>query len=586
MARRTRAIVAAAAAAVFMALGPVAAHAAVTVAFAGGELTVTSDGAGDRVDIDRDAAGVIRVDVGDDGSFEFSGSATVANTTRIIVNAGNGDDNITLNEALGALPASTLNGGDGNDALTGASGGDTVIGGVGDDVLVSRGQMDQVIGGDGADAITGGDANDTIQADAGDDTIIWNPGDDTDVTDGGAGFDVNRVNGGGGAEQFTLARSSGTVFRFDRVNPAPFSIDGQNFERMRLEAGGGDDTFTAANDLTGLLGALEVNMGAGGVQAFDGSDLPDLVTAGSGTEQINTQEGADVYTWATGDAVDAVNLGTGTDEVAVSGSPNADGFEATAIATTLRVTTAGGSTNVDVEGANRLTVDAGAGNDDFTATPNLTDLVAVDVTGGADEDSIFGAAGAETLRGGAGNDTITANGGDDLLFGDGGTDTLTGGAGRDSFFCGGLGDTLDATAEDLVAADCLPPAAGGPPPAPELPAGFRGFAAPIARGRTGDLVVTVRNTHTALVRVRLGGTESAPRGAARVFTYKAVTKTIQPGARARYTLRAPAKLRRALRRTLARRVRLVRRPRITAINVATGGRTTTRPRIVVRRRAR
>jgi hypothetical protein len=201
------------------------------------------------------------------------------------------------------------------------------------------------------------------------------------------------------------------------------------------------------------------------------------------------------------------------------------------------------------------------------------------VGGGGDNDQLVGTDGPEIFRGGDGDDTIVAGGGDDELHGDAGTDNLVGGAGRDSFFCGGLGDTLDATAEDIVAADCLPPAA---PPGGGLPPGFTGFSAPRASGRTGNLIVTVRNTHTAPITVRTSASEAIPRTAAAVFRYRAATRTIQPGARARITLRASAKLRRALKKRLAKNGRLVRRPRITVTNVATGGRRTVRPRIKVR----
>ena len=58
----------------------------------------------------------------------------------------------------------------------------------------------------------------------GDDRMIWNPGDDTDLNEGGDGTDTVEVNGGNGAEVFTVT-ANGTRVRFDRLDPAPFSID-------------------------------------------------------------------------------------------------------------------------------------------------------------------------------------------------------------------------------------------------------------------------------------------------------------------------------------------------------------------------
>ena len=77
---------------------------------------------------------------------------------------------------------------------------------------------------------------------AGDDRMIWNPGDDTDLHEGGDGNDTSEVNGGNGDEQFT-ATANGTRVRFDRVDPAPFSIDIGTTENLVLNMNGGNDTF-------------------------------------------------------------------------------------------------------------------------------------------------------------------------------------------------------------------------------------------------------------------------------------------------------------------------------------------------------
>jgi Ca2+-binding RTX toxin-like protein len=78
--------------------------------------------------------------------------------------------------------------------------------------------------GDGDDNLTGGDADDQVFGQLGNDTFIWNPGDDTDLNEGAGGSDTVRVNGGNGAETFTVT-ANGTRVRFDRLTPAPFSID-------------------------------------------------------------------------------------------------------------------------------------------------------------------------------------------------------------------------------------------------------------------------------------------------------------------------------------------------------------------------
>ncbi len=91
--------------------------------------------------------------------------------------------------------------------------------------------------------------------------MIWNPGDDTDLNEGGAGTDTVEVNGGGGTEQFTTT-ANGTRVRFDRLDPAPFSIDIGTSEQLVLNANGGDDRFSATGNLAALI-AITVDGGTG-----------------------------------------------------------------------------------------------------------------------------------------------------------------------------------------------------------------------------------------------------------------------------------------------------------------------------------
>ena len=91
--------------------------------------------------------------------------------------------------------------------------------------------------------------------------MIWNPGDDTDLNEGGENTDTVEVNGGGGAEQFTTT-ANGTRVRFDRLNPAPFSIDIGTSENLVLNANGGDDSFSATGNLAALI-KITVDGGAG-----------------------------------------------------------------------------------------------------------------------------------------------------------------------------------------------------------------------------------------------------------------------------------------------------------------------------------
>src|SRR5690242_19733022 len=242
---------------------------AVTATFTPGVglLSAIGDNLNNTITFSRNAAGNILVNGG--AVSIKGGTPTVANTGRIQGFGLGGDDNLALDEANGALPAAQLFGGAGNDVLTGGSGSDQLFGQAGNDTLLGRGGNDLLFAGDGNDTLTGGDADDQVFGQRGVDRMIWNPGDDTDLDEGGEGVDTVEVNGGNGAEQFTTT-ANGARVRFDRVSPAPFSIDVGTSENLVLNANGGDDTFAATGNLAALV-KLAVDGGAGNDRLLGGN---------------------------------------------------------------------------------------------------------------------------------------------------------------------------------------------------------------------------------------------------------------------------------------------------------------------------
>jgi hypothetical protein len=157
---------------------------------------LTPSGGQDAVTVE-DLAGTrlrtINSDLANDGA---------ADTT--IVNAGEGDDAITVTGAAGsatvtgALRTLNLRGAEaGSDALTinGRGGKDridasglgaavlklTADGGTGDDTLLGSRGDDALLGGNDNDAIDGNQGNDTAFMGANDDRFTWDPGDGSDV---------------------------------------------------------------------------------------------------------------------------------------------------------------------------------------------------------------------------------------------------------------------------------------------------------------------------------------------------------------------------------------------------------------------
>src|SRR5207302_3684636 len=118
--------------------------------------------------------------------------------------------------------------------------------------------------------------------------MIWNPGDGSDLMEGGDGIDTAEVNGGNGAEIFTLT-ANGSRVRFDRVSPAPFSLDIGTTENFVLNMNGGDDVFTAGNGLANLINLT-----------IDGGDGNDTITGGDGNDTLLGGSGNDVITGGRG----------------------------------------------------------------------------------------------------------------------------------------------------------------------------------------------------------------------------------------------------------------------------------------------
>jgi Ca2+-binding RTX toxin-like protein len=247
-----------------------------------GVLALVGDANSNAIAAGRNGAGTILANGG--AVAILGGTPTVANTKLIQVFGVGAGDTIALDESKGALPRANLFGGGGNDALTGGSGGDQLFGQGGDDTLTGAGGNDLMFGGNGDDVLTGGDGDDQMFGQGGDDRMIWNPGDDTDLTEGGVGTDTVEVNGGGGAEVFTVT-ANGTRVRFDRLDPAPFALDIGTTEDLVLNANGGDDRFSATGNLAALI-RLTVDGGAGN-DTIGGGNGADTLLGGDGNDAID-----------------------------------------------------------------------------------------------------------------------------------------------------------------------------------------------------------------------------------------------------------------------------------------------------------
>src|SRR5438874_845717 len=83
-----------------------------------------------------------------------------------------------------------------------------------------------------------------------------------------------------------------------------------------------------------------------------------------------------------------------------------------------------------------------AGNDKITVDESNGAMPAVNLFGGAGNDTLTGGSGGDMLFGQDGNDILLGKGGNDLLFGGAGNDTLTGGDGDDQMLGGDGNDRI------------------------------------------------------------------------------------------------------------------------------------------------
>jgi hypothetical protein len=238
----------------------------------------------------------VEVDVGDDGSADFSFAR--GDISAIKVKLGDGNDSVRVDDP--------------NRLFTNSI---------------------RFKGGDGNDTVVGGRGNDTAYLGGGNDTFVWNPGDGSDVIEGQDGSDTMLFNGAAVPEQVTLSANGGRL-RFFRVQ-ANVTMDTDGVEIVDFNALGGVDNVTV-DDLTGtdvtetnldLAGALGGNDADGAidnvvVNGTDGDDTIRIDGNGSGANVTGLATAVSIeHADTTVDTTDTLSVHTrgGTDSVVPSG---------------------------------------------------------------------------------------------------------------------------------------------------------------------------------------------------------------------------------------------------------------------------
>jgi Ca2+-binding RTX toxin-like protein len=242
--------------------------------------------------------------------FENGQVATFAQTiiAARTLNGTNGNDALT-----GDRNDDTLNGGNGNDLLYGRTGNDTLNGDNGADKLFGEGGDDRLYGVDDNDELWGGAGNDYLNGGNGADLLVggtgndqlWG-GNDNDRLDGGDGDDL--LDGSNGADD--LYGGAGND-----------SLDGGNDGDL-LGSGDGDDKILGGNGADVIIAGVGVDTIDGGLDNdfIDAGAGDDSIVGNLGTDFVVSGTGNDIISTGLGDDIVAFNKGDGNDTILTASS--------------------------------------------------------------------------------------------------------------------------------------------------------------------------------------------------------------------------------------------------------------------------
>src|SRR5262245_12625699 len=356
-------------------------------------------------------------------------------TDQLIVNGGTGNDTIDASAVVAGAIALTLNGGAGNDTIVGSQGNDLVNGGTGNDVALLGAGNDTFVWnpGDGSDTVEGQVGFDTLvfnganiaekidisanggrvrfsrdvatitmdlngveridfHALGGADNIVINDLSGTDLAAGGVLVDLAGTLGGaagdGAVDTVTANGTAGDdairLFSFNggQFNggigilgtPAGIVVTHQEAtDQLIVNGGAGNDTIDASAAVAGSM-ALTINWGTGN-DTIIGSAGNELVNGGTGNDTALLGAGDDTFVWNPGDGSDTVEGEAGFDTLVFNGANINENIDISANGGRVRFFRDVGNVTMDLNGVERIQVNALGGADTVT----VNDLTGTDV---------------------------------------------------------------------------------------------------------------------------------------------------------------------------------------------------------------
>src|SRR5439155_955128 len=197
-------------------------------------------------------------------------------------------------------------------------------------------------------------------------------------------------------------------FSFERDRIAKIAVDGRaGDDLVRIDESNGVFTDSIPTTIAGRDG----NDTLAGADLVTGNDLTGTDVSDVNVDLAGTLRG----TSGDGQADSVIVNGTnGNDTINVSG--DASGVAVTGLAARVAIQ--------HQEPNDGLTVNGRDGNDAISAATLAAQAITLTLDGGAGDDTIAGARGAEVAFGGDGNDSIDGNGGNDAAFLGAGDDTF------------------------------------------------------------------------------------------------------------------------------------------------------------------
>lgn len=360
--------------------------------------------------------------------------------------SGDQDDHFDLRDR-GEI---TVHGGGGNDFIRGNNGGDNnpsfnLFGELGDDTIIIKD--------DGL--VDGGEGDDRIEIDSGSSHLVQ--------AKGGQGNDIFILRSGevridGGTDRDTLSANQRSIFAGLNVDLLAGTVDTfDGSDRFSGTVTGIEELIGSDNHSDMLLGgnAGERIIGAGGNDTIYGRSGEDALYGGAGNDILFGDTGDDLLHGGAGN--DDINGGTGIDTATWAfAAPGGNLGEIE--------TASFGHLFADlVDGITRFRLfDGGQENDTLSGIENIIGGDGDDTILGNDLDNMLsGGAGADMLDGRAGNDVLVLDGDDNAIGGTGndqfviglGNMTIDGGDGIDVLDFGTLGGTIriDTVAGTYVA---------------------------------------------------------------------------------------------------------------------------------------